>query len=183
MSFFKNNYERSESASGSYLRIEPNETCTLRIITAPVEGMQVFENQKPVRWAFGDDVPEAVGRVDERPRPFAALGVWHYEAGSAKIWMCSTKSVLLDLQQIVEIEGHPFEYDVQVIRKGARLDTRYFTKVVRREEAEDIVKAAADHYAKEVDLSKLYTGENPFENKPQNTINGQDKKNTSSAPF
>lgn len=185
MSFFKNNYDRSESASGSYLRLEPNETVTLRILTAPVEGLQVFDGKKPIRWSIEGEVPAQVANLEEKPRPFAALGVWHHEAGLAKIWVCTTKSVLLDLQNIVEIEGHPFEYDVQVIRKGAGLSTRYFTKVVNRSPAEDHVRAAAEHYATNVDLSKLYTGQNPFEAvQPKNTLtDATPQQHNSAAPF
>lgn len=184
MSFFKNNYDRSESASGSYLRIQPNETVTLRIITAPVEGLQVFDGSTPIRWDINGAAPAQVAKLDEKPRPFAALGVWHYEAGAAKIWVCTTKSVLLDLQNIVEIEGHPFEFDVQVIRKGAGLNTRYFTKVVRKEPASDEIKAAAQHYANEVDLSKLYTNGNPMQSQPQNTLNNEQSENKNpNAPF
>lgn len=182
MSFFKNNYDRSESASGSYLRIQPNETVTLRIITAPVEGLQVFDGSTPIRWDMNGATPPEVAKLDEKPRPFAALGVWHYESGTAKIWVCTTKSVLLDLQNIVEIEGHPFEFDVQVIRKGAGLNTRYFTKVVRKEPAAEEIKAAAHYYSNEVDLTKLYTNSNPFASTPKNTLN-DDQKPTNPAPF
>jgi len=184
MSFFKKNYEQAESA-GNYLKIQPNETVTLRIITAPVEGLQIFDANKPVRWQHGEATPEVVARSDEKPRQFAALGVWHYESGTAKIWVCTTKSVLLDIQNIIEMEGHPFSYDIQVIRKGANLQTRYFTKMVRKSEAEEEVKAAAHYYSNEVDLRNLFTGANPFEKQPTNTQeNGTTKEEpAASAPF
>lgn len=184
MSFFKNNYDRSESTSGSYLRLQPNETVTLRIITAPVEGLQVFDNNKPIRWRMEESVPPQAANVEEKPRPFAALGVWHYEEGAAKIWMCSTKSVLLDLVNIIEIEGHPFEYDIQVIRKGAGMSTRYFIKVVNRAPAEEVVQAAAKHYADTVDLTKLFTGANPFGQATNTLTNGTAENNPKPAtPF
>lgn len=169
MSFFKNNYEQAESGAGNYLRIQANETATFRIISAPVEGLQVFDNKTPVRWAHGQQTPEVVATLDEKPRQFAAFGVYHYEAGAPKIWVCTTKSILLDLQNIIEMEGHPFEFDVQVIRKGAGLNTRYFTKMLRKSPPEEEVKAAAHYYANEVDLNKLYTNGNPFEKSPTNT--------------
>jgi len=185
MSFFKNNYDRSESASGSYLRLNPNETVTLRILTAPVEGLQCFDGNKPIRWDINGQTPPQVAKLEDKPKPFAALGVWHHEAGLAKIWVCSQKSVLLDLQTIVEIDGHPFEYDIQIMRKGAGMSTKYFTKVVNRSPAEDHVRAAAEHYAANVDLTKLYTNENPFEAvQPKNTLtDATPQQQNGAAPF
>lgn len=183
MSFFKTNYESTESAAGNYLKIQPNETVTLRIITAPVEGLQVFDQQKPIRWPAGTDAPSAVSNLDERPRQFAAFGVWHYEAGAAKIWVCSTKSILRDLQDLIEMEGHPYQYDVQVMRKGANLQTRYFTKVVNRTEPQPEVAAAAQHYANEVNLQNLFTGDNPFTPPTKPQQDAQSAEPNTSAPF
>lgn len=181
MSFFKNSYEASESGTNNYLKIAPNETATVRIISAPLEGLEVWDDKKPLRWPMNDPAPDRVNELDERPKPFAALGVWHYESGSSKIYMCSTKSVLLDMQQIIEVEGHPFEYDLVIMRKGAGLSTRWFVKPGARTEADAGIQKAAEYFRTSVDLTKLFTNDNPF-TQPKNVLTNEPAKN-SSTPF
>ena len=41
MTFLQNNYER-EAASSQYLKLQPNESATIRIISKAVEGLQTF---------------------------------------------------------------------------------------------------------------------------------------------
>lgn len=187
MAFFTQNYERQSAAEGQYLRLAPNTTATFRVITQPVEGLQIFDgNNRPHRWRIGEPAPSIVHELNERPKAFAAFGVWHYEDNAPKIYHLTTRGVLLDLANIAEIEGSPFEYDIQVVRKGAGLDTKYYTKVTARGEASPEVKAAADAWAKTLNLDALFTGDNPFNTPPTNetsTKQENSKENGKAAPF
>ena len=51
MTFLQNNYER-EAASSQYLKLQPNESATIRVTSKAVEGLQTFIDNKPLRWPF-----------------------------------------------------------------------------------------------------------------------------------
>jgi len=161
MNFLNNTYERAATGS-QYLKFAPNDKATIRIISLPVEGIEVWKDKKPLRWKFAGEMPKEAYSADDKPKPFAAFGVWHYEAKQYKIYQCSTRSVLQELANLNEVEGDPLSYDITITRKGASLDTKYYVKSSKPTELTEEVLQASQEFAANVDLEALFTGENPF---------------------
>jgi alpha-acetolactate decarboxylase len=107
-------------------------------------------------------MPKEAYNADDKPKPFAAFGVWHYEDEMYKIWQCSTRSILLELANLNEVEGDPLSYDLKITRKGAGLDTKYYVKASKPSELTDEALFASQEFASQVDLECLFTGDNPF---------------------
>ena len=72
MTFLTNNYEREQPTS-QYLKLAPNTSATIRIISRPVEGYQVFIDGKPIRWNINGEMPKKCYTADEKPKSFAAF--------------------------------------------------------------------------------------------------------------
>jgi hypothetical protein len=161
MTFLTNNYERAAATSG-YLKFAPNDKATIRIISNPLEGIEVWKEGKPIRWKYNGEMPKEAYNADDKPKPFAAFGVWHYKDEMYKIWQCSTRSVLLELANLNEIEGDPLSYDITITRKGAGLDTKYYVKPSKPSELTEEALFASQEFAAKVDLECLFSGENPF---------------------
>ena len=161
MSFLTNNYERAAATSG-YLKFAPNDSATIRIISHPLEGIEVWKDNKPIRWKYDGEMPKEAYTADDKPKPFAAFGVWHYEEEMYKIWQCSTRSILQELANLNEVEGDPLSYDLKITRKGAGLDTKYYVKPSKAKELTEAVMFASQEFASKVDLECLFTGDNPF---------------------
>jgi hypothetical protein len=162
MSFLNNNYERSEATS-QYLKFEPNETATIRVVGVPVEGYQVFKDGKPLRWSYDSGMPEEAYGTDDKVRPFAAFTVWHYEAKMFKLYVCATKSVLQELVNLSDIEGSPADYDLKITRKGAGLDTKYYVKVGDKGAFDEQLLETAKKFNDATDIDELFVqGGNPF---------------------
>lgn len=162
MSFLNNNYERSEGSS-NYLRLQPNETATIRVVGPAVEGYQIFKDGKPLRWSYESGMPDEAYGTDEKVRGFAAFNVWHYEAKQFKIYVCTTKSILQELVNLSDIEGEPTEYDLSITRKGAGLDTKYYVKTGSKEAFDKDLAKTAEKFNSTTDLQQLFVqGGNPF---------------------
>ena len=161
MSFLNNNYERAATGS-QYLKFAPNDSATIRIISKPMEGVEVWKDKKPLRWKYSGEMPKEAYNADDKPKPFAAFGVWHYGEKVYKIYQCSTRSVLQELANLNDVEGDPLSYDLTITRKGAGLDTKYYVKASKPKELTEEVLQASQEFASNVDLECLFTGENPF---------------------
>mgnify|MGYP003636803810 FL=1 len=162
MTFLQNNYER-EAASSQYLKLQPNESATIRIISKAVEGLQTFMDNKPLRWPFDGEMPKKAYKSEDKVRPFAAFNVWHHEDSRFKIYSCSTRSILQELANLSEVEGDPMTYDLKITRKGAGLDTKYYVRVESKEALDLDILDLAQKFNDKVDLEQLFEeGGNPF---------------------
>jgi hypothetical protein len=162
MSFLTNNYEREEPTS-QYLKLAPNTSATIRIVSRPVEGYQVFMDGKPIRWTVDGEMPKKCYTADEKPRSFAAFTVWHKEDSQFKIYQCATRSVLLEIANLAEVEGDPMTYDLKITRKGAGLDTKYYVRVDSKEAFDLDMCELSQKFNDKIDLKQLFVeGGNPF---------------------
>jgi hypothetical protein len=162
MTFLQNNYER-EAAGSQYLKLSPNESVTIRIISKAVEGLETWIDKKPLRWHFDGEMPKAAYKSDDKARPFAAFNVWHHEDGKFKIYCCTARSILQELVNLSEVEGDPMQYDLKITRKGAGLDTKYYVRVDSKEPLDLDIIELAQKFNDKVDLEQLFVeGGNPF---------------------
>lgn len=162
MNFLSNNYEREEPSS-QYLKLAPNTSATIRIVSRPVEGYQVFMDGKPIRWTLAGEMPKECYKADEKARPFAAFTVWHKEDSQFKIYQCATRSVLLEIANLAEVEGDPMTYDLKITRKGAGLDTKYYVRVDSKEAFDLDMCELSQKFNDKIDMEQLFVeGGNPF---------------------
>tara|TARA_R110000824_G_scaffold49824_1_gene139611 strand:- start:1172 stop:1681 length:510 start_codon:yes stop_codon:yes gene_type:complete len=162
MNFLSNNYER-EAASSNYLKLPPNESATIRIISKAIEGYQTFMDNKPIRWADADQMPKKAYKSEDKVRPFAAFNVWHVEGKAFKIYSCTARSILQEIANLCEVEGDPMTYDLKITRKGAGLDTKYYVRVEGKEAFDLDLVELAQKFNDKVDLEQLFIeGGNPF---------------------
>ena len=160
--FLTNNYER-EAASSQYLKLQPNESATIRIVSKAVEGYQVFMDNKPIRWTASGEMPKKAYAADDKVRPFAAFNVWHKEASQFKVYSCTARSILQEIANLTEIEGDPMTYDLKITRKGAGLDTKYYVRVDSKEVFDLDMCELATKFNDKIDLDQLFVeGGNPF---------------------
>ena len=162
MTFLQNNYER-EAASSHYLKLQPNESATIRVVSKPVEGLQTFMDNKPLRWPFDGEMPKKAYKSEDKVRPFDAFNVWHNEDGKFKIYSCTARSILQELANLSDVEGDPMTYDLKITRKGAGLDTKYYVRVENKEALDLDILELAQKFNDKVDLEQLFVeGGNPF---------------------
>jgi alpha-acetolactate decarboxylase len=160
--FLSNNYER-EAASSQYLKLAPNTSATIRIVSRAVEGYQVFMDGKPVRWSKDGEMPKKAYSADDKVKPFAAFTVWHKEDTAFKIYSCTTRSVLQEIANLCEVEGEPMTYDLKVTRKGAGLDTKYYVRVDNKEPFDKDLCELAVKFNEKIEMDQLFVeGGNPF---------------------
>ena len=162
MTFLTNNYER-EAASSQYLKLAPNTSATIRIVSKSIAGYQVFLDGKPIRWTVEGEMPKKAYAADDKVRPFAAFTVWHVEDSQFKIYSCTTRSVLQEIANLSEVEGDPTSYDLKITRKGAGLDTKYYVRVDNKEVFDLDMCELAQKFNDRLDMSQLFVeGGNPF---------------------
>lgn len=160
----------STSSASDYLKLKNGDRTSVRLLSEPVVGMEVFIDGKPVRWRHDQDPPvKEFG--EEKPKKFMAFVVYQYGddgKGSLKVWSFSQKSIR---EQVVgafqwdavqkKFRHHWGAIELNLTRNGSGLDTKYTVVVIQRpceDELRKFARMAKDY----VDLTKLFTGENPF---------------------
>lgn len=82
-------FERPASG-GDFVKLRDGERVTLRIISKPVQGYEIFLDGVPKRWRPDDPRPNINVPEGESIRQFAAFIVCQYDEakpiGSVKIW-------------------------------------------------------------------------------------------------
>lgn len=155
--------QESASSASDYVKFQDGDKRSLRILSKPVAGYVLFVDGKPIRWEHDAPRPEhAVS--DEKPRKFVAFVVFEYDGqsdgGRVKIWEFSQRSIIDQMAMLFK-EEHWTAFELVVTRKGKALDTKYNVTGIKSP-IEDTLLEFASQAADYIDLTKLYTGENPF---------------------
>lgn len=185
MSDFFDFFNRPTTGS-DFVKLKDGDRVALRIISKPVQGYEIFLDGKPRRWRPDEPTPNDVTvPPGESIRQFAAFIVCQYDQekpiGAVKIWSVNQKSILSDMSNLFADGKHWTEYELILTRRGEGLRTQYaLTGVPRPIEPE--VLAAASESEKYIDLSKLYTGDNPFVGEVPHITQGE-TSNPSGLPF
>lgn len=154
---------QSDSAASDYVRFKDGDKRSIRLLSKPVTGYELFVDGKPVRWE--PDVPRPEHAIsDERPKKFLAFIVYEYGEngtdGAIKVWSF-TQRTIFDQMGMLFKEEHWSAYELVVVRVGKGLDTKYNVTGIKSP-LEDNLLAFAAEASKYIDLKKLYTGESPF---------------------
>ena len=177
-------FTKSDSAASDYVKFENGDKRTLRILSKPIKGYELFVNNKPVRWA-PDAVRPEHAISDERPKTFLACVVYEYgegdDDGRVKLWSFSQRKIIAQMAMLFK-EEHWAAYELIVVRVGKGLNTDYNVTGVKSPIEENLLAFAAES-KKYIDLSKLYTGENPFIQELPELGVKQAKPKTDDLPF
>ena len=173
---------RNESATSDYVKFQDGDKRSLRLLSKPVTGYELFVDGKPVRWEPDAERPEhAIS--DERPKKFVAFVVFEYQdkGGNIKVWSFTQRSIIDQMAMLFK-EEHWTAYELVVTRVGKALDTKYNVTGIKSPVEESLLAFAAES-GKYVDLNKLFTGDNPFlQDLPELSIE-QSKPKTDDLPF
>ena len=155
--------QQSNSAASDYVRFQDGDKKSLRIISQPIMGHELFVDGKPIRWEADAPQPEhAIS--DERPKKFVAFVVYEYagqsDTGRVKVWSFSQRTIIDQMAMLFK-EEHWSAFELVIVRQGKGLDTKYNVTGIKSPIEDTLLEFAADA-KKYIDLTKLYTGDNPF---------------------
>jgi hypothetical protein len=163
MSFISEAFAASNNNAGSYFKPAKDSTSKVRIVSEKgLEGYVCWtEDNKPVRWHWRDNKPEANYREGDKPRKFLAVAVWNYNERCVQVWEITQKSVFDALFEITKDPdfGHPSTFDIKITRKGEGLETKYNVMPVPGPIVPD-VEAAMQTLS--CNLEALLTNDDPF---------------------
>ena len=155
--------QQSNSAASDFVRFQDGDKKSLRIISQPVMGHELFVDGKPIRWEADAPQPEHA-TSDERPKKFVAFVVYEYagqsDSGAVKIWSF-TQRTIIDQMAMLFKEEHWTAFELVISRKGKGLDTKYNVTGIKSPIEDTLLEFAAET-KKYIKLDNLFTGENPF---------------------
>jgi hypothetical protein len=156
--------QQSNSAASDYVKFQDGDKKSLRIISQPVMGWELFVDNKPVRWEDDAQRPEHAYVRDERPKKFVAFVVYEYagqsDSGAVKIWSFSQRTIIDQMAMLFK-EEHWTAFELVISRKGKGLDTKYNVTGIKSPIEDTLLEFAAET-KKYIKLDNLFTGENPF---------------------
>lgn len=148
-----------------YLKLEKGAT-KIRFISSPVIGWVYWtedpENldgkRKPHRVKTEDGAPPAF----LKPKHFWAATVYDYSTKSVKILEITQKTILNAILNLCGNKswGNPKNYDISIVKEGDGLDTEY--SVMPEPNMVQLPPDVLEEAAK-INLEKLFSGEDPFE--------------------
>jgi len=180
MSWIPETYEAPASLSGDYLKIKSGETHKIRILgefkhpkTAIMGWLgwkEEMGERHPIRCEYkSEGFDECAKNSTDKPRHFWALIIWLCDVKRIAVWEITQKTIQ---DAIVTLSnnpdwGNPTKYNLSVSRKGESLPDTVYTVVPAPPiaPAPDEAKQAARDA--DIDLQKLFTGENPFGKVPE----------------
>lgn len=169
--WFPQGYEVPVSV-GNYMKLEEGEN-KLRILSSAIVGWEYWEDTKdgrrPIRAPKLEDLPKNIQSISEgkdRPKHFWAFVVYNRGYNRIQILEVTQKQIMNGIENFVKGEwGNPKEYDLVITRKKTGSEARDVDYSVNTSVAgkKALEKEIADEYAQmNIDLQKLYSGENPF---------------------
>ena len=155
--------QQSASAKSDYVKLKGGDKRSFRLLSKPVAGYELFVGNKPVRWEQDAQRPDhAIS--DERPKKFVAFIVYEYggqsDTGAVKVWSFTQRSIIDQMFMLFK-DDHWTAYELVVTRIGDDMNTKYNVTGIKSPIEETLLAfcAVANKY---VDLSKMFTGDNPF---------------------
>jgi len=159
------NYEVPKS-EGNYLRLQQGEN-TFRVLSSAIVGWVGWVQdkdgkRKPQRYPM-DQRPTDTNIFDQgRLNHFWAFIVWNVEDERIQIMEITQKTIQQAIKALIDNKkwGDPKNYDITITRVGEKLDTEYTVMPNPHTEISDAILAQMEY--KEIDIEKLFTGEDPF---------------------
>ncbi len=163
MNFLPKDYN-IPAEEGGYMRFKKGENL-FRILASPIIGWETWEDTKegrrPIRKRMDD--PFVVNDVDpEEVKHFWAMPVWNYTAKRVQILEITQKTIQKVIKQLARQKawGSPLGYDIDVIREGEGMETRY--NVVPSPPKDLDPEIDKVFKAMTLNIEALYDGDDPF---------------------
>jgi hypothetical protein len=168
MGFLPKDYEAPKGSS-NYLKLEEGQN-KFRVVSSAVVGYEYWTNgNKPVRLKnYPETKPADVRLADDNSyviKHFWAFIVLDRKDAKVKILELTQGSIMRAIEDLVVNEdwGDPKQYDITISRTGSGMETRYTVQPSPHKELTAEEKSLVARM--EIDLEKLFDGENPFESK------------------
>ena len=169
--FVANDYTEKPAAGSNYLKLV-NGSNLVRVVgsvendtsCAGMVGWSLnAEGERcPHRWRLGEKAPD-VQFVDP-PKQFVATLIFGYLAGTVQIWDITQKSIREPLLELFRDEdwGDLRGFDVDVIKSGEKLETRYKVLPKPKSKLDAAAKTEVMDKMDKINVPALYDGEDPF---------------------
>ena len=149
-----------KSASSDYVKLADGDKTSLRILSQPVVGFELFNEGKPIRWRADDKAP-TLPPSEERPRKFLAFVVYEYDSKAVKVWQIGQRTIIAQLSQLFDGGEHWSTFELALSRRGTGMETKY-TVVGKDRKCEDNLIAFAILAGDFIQLDLLFDGASPF---------------------
>lgn len=124
--FLPQGYEEPQTLS-NFLKIEPESTVRVRILTSAVVGWQYFNNDnkfvksKTPFVALPSDIGYAQDGTLNSIQHFWAFVVWNYDIQTVQVYQVTQKTIREAISGLIKDEdwGNPLEYDIKITRSGS----------------------------------------------------------------
>ena len=150
----------SKSASSDYVKLADGDKRSIRILSQPVMGFELFTEGKPVRWRHDQAAPE-LPSSEERPRKFLAFIVYEYDSAAVKVWQFGQRTIIDQLSQLFDSGEHWSSFELVLSRRGSGMETKYSVVGIGRQPEENLISFAAEA-EQYVNLDALFDGGSPF---------------------
>lgn len=177
-SFLPDDYKKP-SSGGSYTKLEKGEN-KIRILSAPIFGMVVWNEGKPHRFRQGDPVTVQPDQENGKVKHFWNVKVWNYNVEAVQLLEITQATIIDSLIAYSENTdfGTPLGYDVTIKKEGDGMETKYTVMASPPKElAKEIAQADKET---PVNQEALYDGGDPFQVVEAST-SVDDKNTTDSA--
>ena len=158
-------FNTAASSGSDFVRLQDGDKRSLRILSKPIIGFEVFIDNMPHRWKDDQPVPTHLNLGDEKPRKFAAFVVYEYDTkeggeGRIKVWQFGQKAVIKQMEMLF-VSEHWSAYELVITRTGKAMDTTYNITGISRPPEDNLLSFAmqCDEF---VNLEKMFEGESPF---------------------
>ena len=161
MSFLPNNYEAPQGG-GSYTKLKAGEN-RIRIVSNSLLGWLGWDaDNKPHRSAKKEGLDSLSLR--DKPRHFWAFLIWNYATDQIEILEVTQRSIQDGIMSLYHSEdwGDPKGYDILVMKTGEGMETKYTIQGTPKSKL-DIDQVFAAFKKSPIDLSRLITGDDPFD--------------------
>ena len=159
-----------EPATSNYMKLAPGEN-TFRILSRPIMGYEWWKDEKdsegkdirrPHR--VKEDTDILIEKVDspEQIKHFWAMVVYNVNDNKIQILEITQKTIKRGIEALARNTkwGSPINYNIVITRSGEGRDSEY---QVNPEPKEELDKKIIEQCEKmDIDIEKLYTGEDPF---------------------
>lgn len=163
------------ATQSDYFKPSKSRETRLRIISSqPMMGMVAWNTgddgrRAPVRRAMGREFEPDEYDANGTPKHFWAVAIYNYTVGRIQVWEITQATIMeqiKDLQATPEY-GHPNRYDIIVRTKGQDLNTEYTVIGVPPMRVNPVVIDAWNAVKPTFDLTRLWTGGDPFGREPK----------------
>ena len=153
-----------KAPAGKYMKFKEGEN-RFRVMSSAITGFEYWNtDNSPVRSKTPFTETPGIKKDGGKSKisHFWAFVVWNYQEDAINVLELTQRGIQGFIKGLVDDKdwGDPKNYDIIVNREGSGLDTEYVVRSSPHKEISEEMKTA--NRETKINLSKLYTGEDPF---------------------